>query len=62
MEIANICNKRPIGVSKPCSKGVYDLVTPNNLLLGRSECVLPDDAVITENLTISARYHLVYIM
>ena len=59
MEIGNICNERPIGLSKPHSDGIYDLITPNNLLLGRSGCILPDDAEIADNLPISARYRLV---
>ena len=35
-EIANICNERPLGLSKPREDGSYVLITPNQLLLGRS--------------------------
>jgi len=59
MEVANICNERPIVVSKPRSDGVYDLITPNNLSFVRSGCILPDDAEIAENLPMSAHYRLV---
>ena len=43
MEAANICNERPLGLSKPRADGTYDVLTPNNLLLGRSVNILPDD-------------------
>ena len=32
MEIANICNERPLGLSKPRDDGSYTLLTPNHLL------------------------------
>ena len=35
MEIANICNERPIGLSKPREDGPYSFITPNHLLMGR---------------------------
>ena len=59
-EIANICNERPIGVSKPRSDGSYSLITPNQLLLGRSMNILPDDTEINDNLPMRARYRLVH--
>ena len=59
MEAANICNERPIGLSKPREDGTYALITPNQLLLGRSTNVLPDDAVLTEDLPMSSRYRMV---
>ena len=44
MEVSNICNERPIGLSKPREDGTYTVLTPNHLLLGRSSNVLPDDS------------------
>ena len=59
MEISNICNERPIGVSKPRADGTYTVLTPNHLLLGRSSNILPDDAQLSEDLHYSSRYRLV---
>ena len=59
MEIANICNERPIGLSKPRDDGTYNIITPNQLLLGRSTNILPDDTELVENLPMKARYRLV---
>ena len=47
-ECANICNERPIGMSKPREDGSYSLITPNQLLHGRSMNILPDDAQLAE--------------
>ena len=55
IEIANICNERPIGLSKPREGGSYTLITPNRLLLGRSNNVLPDDPEMVTSLPMSAR-------
>ena len=60
MEIANICNERPIGLSKPREDGTYDIITPNHLMLGRSSNILPDDSELASNLPMSARYRLVH--
>ena len=54
-----MCNERPLGLSKPREDGTYDLITPNNLLLGRSQNILPDDAGLADSLPISSRYRLV---
>ena len=43
MEAANICNERPLGLSRPRADGTYNVLTPNSLLLGRSVNGLPDD-------------------
>ena len=59
MEIANICNERPIGLSKPRADGSYVIVTPNQLLLGRSSSVLPDDAQLAAEMPVASRYRLV---
>ena len=56
MEIANICNERPIGLSKPRDDGTYVVLTPNQLLTGRSGNFLPDDSHVVDNLPIAARY------
>ena len=58
-EISNICNERPLGLSKPREDGSYELITPNQLLLGRSSNILPDDTDIAESLGITSRYRLV---
>ena len=59
MEIANICNERPIGLSKPRADGSYSVITPNQLLLGRSSNILPDDTDLCSDLPVAARYRLV---
>ena len=59
MEISNITNERPIGLSKPREDGTYTVITPNQLLLGRSGNVLPDDAALCSDLPVAARYRLV---
>ena len=58
-EVANICNERPIGLSKPREDGTYDVITPNSLLLGRSTNILPDDATLANQLPFASRYRLV---
>lgn len=58
-ECANICNERPIGLSKPREDGSYSLITPNQLLDGRSMNVLPDDAQLAEELPVVSRYRIV---
>lgn len=55
MEVANICNERPIGLSKPREDGTYSIISPNQLLLGRSTNVLPDDTELIEDLPMKAR-------
>lgn len=59
MEIGNICNERPISLSKPRADGTYVLITPNQLLMGRSSNILPDDSQMVESLPMAARYRLV---
>ena len=58
-ECANICNERPIGMSKPREDGSYSLITPNQLLLGRSMNVLPDDIQLADELPVASRYRIV---
>ena len=59
-EIGNICNERPIGSAAPRDDGSYALITPNQLLLGRSVNILPDDTRMAEELPMSARYRIVH--
>ena len=59
MEIADICNERPITAAKPREDGTYCLVTPNQLLMGRSGNQLPDDGEIAEDLGVTSRYRLI---
>ena len=58
-EIADICNERPITAAKPREDGSYCLVTPNQLLMGRSINKLPDDVEVADNLPMASRYRLV---
>ena len=59
MEISNICNERPIGLSKPHTDSSYTVLTPNHLLMGRSSNILPDDAQLSEDLPYACRYRLI---
>ena len=59
-EVANLSNDRPIGVSRsPEADGTYHVLTPNCLLLGRSQHCLPDDAELASHMTLGDRYELV---
>ena len=60
MEVANMCNERPIGLSKPREDGIYNIITPNQLLLGRSTNILPDDTELLDDLPMNARYRIVH--
>ena len=61
-DIANICNERPLGLSKPRDDGSCELITPNQLLLGRSHNVVPDPEVVAEiaQLPSKSRYRMVH--
>ena len=58
-ETANMCNERPLGLSKPRDDGTYDLITPNHLLMGRSQNILPDDEGLADSLSYASRYRLI---
>ena len=58
-ECANICNERPIGASKPREDGTYSLITPNQLIHGRSMNVLPDDVELADELPVKSRYRII---
>ena len=59
MEVANMCNERPIGLSPPRSDGSYTLITPNHLLMGRSTSVLPDDTQLASEMPMKSRYRMI---
>ena len=60
-QIADICNQRPIGLNqKPREDGTFDVITPNDLLHGRSGHPVPDDANIAADLPVTARYRSVH--
>ena len=58
-ECANICNERPIGMSKPREDGSYSLITPNQLIHGRSINDLPDDVELADELAVKSRYRII---
>ncbi len=61
MQIANICNERPITIDtvKPREDGTYPIITPNQLMMGRSGKRVPDNAKLAEDLPIKERYRLI---
>ena len=59
-EVANLSNDRPIGMNKcPDADGTFRVLTPNCLILGRSQHKLPDDANLANYLNHAERYRLV---
>ena len=59
-EVANLSNDRPIGINKcPEADGRFCVLTPNCLILGRSQHKLPDDANLADHLNHAERYQLV---
>ena len=58
-KISNICNERPLGLSKPREDGSYELITPNQLLLGNNANVFPDDTSLAGSIGVKARYQIV---
>ena len=58
-ECADMCNERPLGMSKPREDGTYSLITPNQLIHGRSGHVLPDDVQLADELPVASRYRIV---
>jgi hypothetical protein len=59
-ETANICNERPISLSAPRDDGTYVLITPNQLMMGRSHNIMPDDTGIADSLPVAARYRIIH--
>ena len=59
-EAANLCNERPIGVHKvPKADGSFQVLTPNCLLIGRSQNKVPDDSQLATHLKKSDRFQLI---
>ena len=59
-EVANLSNERPLGVVKtPRADGTFGVLTPNNLLLGRSTNQVPDDSGLAVRMKRSDRYQLI---
>ena len=59
-EVANLCNEKPIGVnSTPDSDGVFKVLTPNCLIMGRAHSAVPDDSNLAENMKHAERYKLI---
>ena len=59
MKVANICNERPLGGLMPREDGTFEVITPNQLLMGWSGCSLPDDSAITNQLPMKSRFHAI---
>ena len=61
-DVANVCNERPLGLSKPREDGSYDLITPNQLLMGRSHSIVPDPELVAEvaQLPAKSRYRVIH--
>ena len=59
MEVANICNERPLGGLKPRDDGTFEVVTPNQLLTGWSGTSLPDGSSIADKLPMGSRFRAI---
>jgi hypothetical protein len=61
MQIANICNERPITIDtvKPREDGTYPIINPNQLMMGRSGKRVPDNSKLVEDLPVKERYRLI---
>ena len=60
MESANLINERPLGIVKtPTADGMFPVITPNSLIMGRSTNSAPDDGNLASNLSKSERYQLI---
>ena len=59
-EAANMANERPVGINKtPSADGVFKVLTPNCLIMGRSTNAVPDDMDLAKHLKKSERYELI---
>ena len=59
-EAANLSNERPIGVNtKPRADGSFKVLTPNCLMMGRSQNAVPDDSNLASHFKRSKRYQLI---
>ena len=59
MEAAGIANERLLTIGPPKEDGSYTVITPNTLLIGRSNIVPPDDAELGEQLSFNDRYRVI---
>ena len=59
MEVANICNERPLGGLMPREDGTFEVITPNQLLMGWSGSSLPDDSAIVDQLPMKSRFRAI---
>ena len=59
MEVANICNERPLGGLMPREDGSFQVITPNQLLMGWSGSSLPDDSAIVDQLPMKSRFRAI---
>ena len=59
MEVANICNERPLGGLMPREDGSFELITPNQLLMGWSGNSLPDGSAIVDKLPMKSRFRAI---
>ena len=58
-EVADICNNRPISVTKPREDGTYVVLTPNHLVKAKAGGKLRDDKELAGGLKASSRYHVI---
>ena len=59
-EVADLCNNRPIGVNRsPDADGLFKVLTPNCLLMGRAVNKVPDDETIVHEMKKTDRYELI---
>ena len=59
MEVSNICNERPLGGLMPREDGTFEVITPNQLLMGWSGNSLPDGSAIVDKLPMSSRFRAI---
>ena len=59
MESASIANERPLALGSPREDGTYPIITPNTLLIGRSNVAPPDNVELGESLPVRDRYRII---
>ena len=59
MEVSNLCNERPLGGLMPREDGTFEVITPNQLLMGWSGESLPDSSSLVEKLPMRSRFRAV---
>ena len=59
-EAADLCNQRPIGLTKvPQADGSFKVLTPNCLLMGRTTNAIPDNTGLADKMKKNDRYLLI---